>query len=177
VRRLNVAVLLLGSLLVSSLAGLAYAEETPITLTTDKIVYSPGDTVYVTANTTYSNYGCAFAFQIYVLCLSVVMMPLESPACGYSCPTTSAILLLRPPAYNPNGYVEGYVGKVALQLPTDTPAGRYDIEVLTCPKWIINGPNVGCGGEFVLYQLTKVEIRVEAIATHPKQRSQGYYVD
>jgi len=89
------------------------------------------------------------------------MVPVDSPACGYLCPAVSAILLLRPPAYNPNGYVQGYQGKVALQLPGDTPAGRYYIELLTCPKWIINGPQIGCGGEFALLQLPGLEIRVE----------------
>ena len=160
VRGLNV-VLLLECLLLSSIAGLAYAEETPITITTDKTTYRLGDTVYVTVSATmYSNYGCTFAFQPYVLCLSVVMIPVEPPVCGYSCPTASAILLLRPPAYNPSGYVEGYQGKVALQLLTDTPAGLYNVELLTCPNWIINGPKVSCGGQFVLYQLAKVEIKV-----------------
>jgi len=167
VRSPDVAVLLLGCLLLSSIAGVAFAEEMSVTLTTDKATYSPGDAVYVTISTLYSNYGCTFAYQLYVICLSVVMVPVDSPACGYLCPAASAILLLRPPAYNPNGYVEGYQGKVALQLPGDTPAGHYYIELLTCPKWISNGPQIGCGGEFALLQLPGLEIRVE-VRTAPR---------
>jgi len=166
VRDFNVVVLLLECLLLSSLAGLAYAQETPVTVTTDKTTYSPGDTVYVTVTAMYSNYGCAVASRVYVLCLSVVMTPVPSPACDYSCPATSAILLLAPPAYNTNGYVAGFQGKVALQLPTDTLGGRYDIQLLACPKWIINGNQITCGGQFMLYQLPKVEIRVEGGPAH-----------
>jgi hypothetical protein len=173
VRRSNAAVLLLECLLLASIAGLAYAEETPVTLTTDKTTYSPGDTIYVTVNTTYSNYGCAVALQTYVLCLSVVMIPVQSPACSYSCPTASAILLLRPPAYITNAYVQGYQGKAVLELPIDTPAGRYDIELLICPKWTINGNKIGCGGQLVPYQLPKVEIRVEGRTAPNLKSGQG----
>jgi hypothetical protein len=170
VRRSSAVVLLIGCLLLPTIAGLVYAEETPLTLTTDETTYSPGDTVYVTVSTMYSNYGCAVAFQLYPLCLSVVMIPVQSPVCGYSCPTASAILLLAPPAYNPNGYVEGYQGKVALQLPSDTPAGLYDVQALTCPKWVINGNEITCGGQFILHQLPTVQIRVQGGTTPNKKR-------
>ena len=154
-------VVLLECFLLSTIVGLACAEETPITLTTDKTTYKPGDTVYVTITATYSNYGCAVANQPYVLCLSIVMIPVPFPACGYSCPTASATLLLMPPAYNPSGYVEGFQGKVALQLTTDTPAGRYDVGILTCPNWIINGNKITCGGQFMFHQPPTVLITVE----------------
>ena len=160
-RRFNVAVLLLGCFLLSSIVGLAYGEETPpVTLTTDKTIYSPGDTVYVTVSTM-NPVRCVVGSQLYVVCLSVVMIPVQPPACDYSCPTASATLLLRAPAYNSNGYVQGYQGKVAVQLSSDTQAGRYDIETLTCAQWSINGNMINCGGQSEPYQQAKAEVRVE----------------
>ena len=161
VHRFNVAVLLLGCFLLSSIVGLAYGEETPpVTLATDKSIYSPGDTVYVTVSTM-NPVRCVVGSQLYVVCLSVVMIPVQSSTCGYSCPTASANLLLRPPAYNTNGYVQGYQGKVVLQLSSDTPAGRYYIETLACAQWLINGNMISCGGQVELYQQARAEIRVE----------------
>jgi hypothetical protein len=163
--------ILLGCFLLLAMGGLAYAQETQMTLTTDKGTYRPRDTVYVTVTAPYSNNGCAVAFQVYVLCLSIVIIPLPAPACSYSCPTASATLLLLPPARYSAGYVEGYQGKVALQLPADTPAGNYEVGMLTCPNWVMNGNSITCGSQFIFSQLPTIEITV-AGRTAP-DRNQG----
>ena len=163
----RLVILLVEFFLLSMIVGLACAEETAITLTTDKATYSPGDTVYVTVTAKYPNYGCAAGNQLYVLCLSIVMIPMPPPACSYSCPTASATLLLLPPAYS---NVAGFQGKVALHLPTDTPAGRYEVGMLACSKWMINGNSISCGGQPIFYQLPTLEITLEG-KTAPNHKS------
>jgi len=148
------------------IAGLAYAQEPPITLTTDKALYHPGDPVYVTV-TANNPIACTIAYQLYMLCLRIVMTPVPLPVCGYSCPTTGATLLLRFPAYNPNGFTGGYQGKAVLHVPDNTPAGHYDLRILTCVKWVINGNQIGCGDQYVLYEPATVGITIAGQTATP----------
>lgn len=160
-------ILLLACFLLSTITGLAYAQESPITLTTNETAYSPGDTVYVTV-TSNNPIPCIVANQLYMLCLRIVILPVPTPTCSYSCPTASATLHLMYPAYNTNGYAGLPQGKVAVRLPDNTSTGDYDVGILLCTKWVINGNQISCGGQPIFYQSATITIIVRAgIRTEP----------
>ena len=73
-------VLLLACFLLLTIIGLTQAQESPVTLATDKTVYNPGDTVTVTV-TSNAPTCCT---DLYVEIISV-----PSPVCSYSCPTVA----------------------------------------------------------------------------------------
>lgn len=98
--------LLSACFLLLTIMGLAYAQVSPITITTDKTTYHPGESVYVTVKVTRQINGTSITVEIV-------------PASGGSVfhPTVS-------------GTVSLSGGTVALTLPNGTTPGNYDAGIL-----------------------------------------------
>jgi hypothetical protein len=143
-------VLLLACFLLSTIMGLAQAQESPVTLTTDKTTYNPGEAVIVTV----TFYGSSF-----ITSASVEIVPVPFPACGYTCPTASGTVNLNPvvltaPPWN------ALQGAVVLQLLGNTPAGHYDVGIVYCPDPSLNNGQPTCNGQYTLFQGAEVGILV-----------------
>jgi hypothetical protein len=95
-------------ILLLTIMGLAYAQESPISITTDKTTYSPGGTVYVTVTVTGNGESGAAG-------ITVEIVPVPSP--GPLFPTVEGTVPV-------NG------GTIALTLPNNAAPGHYDVGVL-----------------------------------------------
>lgn len=151
--RSNVIVLLLACILLSTGVGAVHATgctpdpDTGICISTDKITYSPGDTVLVTINALTRVVGNGITLTIGIV--PVGGTPLYSDIASASVSLNSYYL---------GGPVD--TGYGYLELPTNTAAGHYDVGILSCPAPGLNNGQPTCNAQYTLYPGISVGITV-----------------
>jgi hypothetical protein len=148
--------------------GVVYAQQSSLTLTTDKSTYNPGETVTVTVTCGERDVASGACSNS----LLIEIVPVPFPACGYSCPTASGTVDINLVfATTAPYYAVGAQGTVALKLPNNTTAGHYDVGILYCTPWVINNGQPTCVGQNTLYQGAIVGITVTGQTPVPETPS------
>jgi hypothetical protein len=120
--RSNGIVLLLGCFLLLTMMGLAHAQESSLTISTDKTTYTAGGIVYVTVEIASWKISYGQSVTVEIVHAPITLDELSSP-------TVEGTVSL---TWTGNENVP-YGGTVALVLPANAPPGVYDVGVYWGP--------------------------------------------